>query len=162
MKAASTSSWHHAALVFALGSFFGSILMGSGPSPAPAGCFVEVYDCREVDGFCVAQTEQGTTDPNKRLRVCDNGLRAAEHGELGRTLPPLPQTRIRLCYCFQSTRIAPCDDPPQGYEKLPSCGTNGHGQCCYGRDRSPCDTLHNSSQSALSSHFCSGFNPANP
>jgi len=162
MKAASTSSWHHAALVFALGSFFGSILMGSGPSPAPAGCFVDVLDCRQVDGFCVAQTEQGTEDPNKRLRVCDNGIRSAAIGEFGRTLPPLPQTRIRRCYCFVSTLVAPCDTPQQDYEKLSSCGTNGHNQCCYGRNPSPCDTLHNSYQTALSPDFCEGSSPANP
>jgi hypothetical protein len=162
MNASGRSAVHHAALVFAIASLLGSVLSGAGPSPAPAGCMVEVYDCREVDGFCVAQSEQGTIDPNKRLRICDNGLRAAAHGELGHTYPPLPQSRLRECYCFRETRIASCDDPPAGFEKLSSCGTNGHGQCCYGKGRVSCDTLHNSSQSGLSPHACSGFNPANP
>lgn len=162
MRSTQLNNYYHAAFVFAVASFLGSFMLGSGPSPAPAACMVEVYDCREVDGFCVAQSEANTQDPNKRLRVCDNGLRAASHGEAGHVYPQVPQTRVRLCYCFQETLVASCGSAPHGYEKLSSCGTNGHGQCCYGRGRVHCDTLHNSNQAALSGTACSGLNPANP
>ncbi len=167
MSNQSRTMWHHGALVFAVASAV--FMMGSGSIPSPSGCMVEVYDCREVNGFCVAQSVpsspngQPPSDPTKRLRICDNGLRSANHAESGFTYASPYQTRQRVCYCFTTTYIAACDwVPTPGIIKLPSCGTNGHGQCCFGEGKAFCETLHNSSQGVLSSTSCSGFNPANP
>jgi hypothetical protein len=164
------SKWHHTTLIFAVGSVLGAVMIGSGPTPAAPACKVPEFDCREADGFCVAQSEPSIgdpprppSDPAKRLRICDNGARNATTGESGYKYAFPAQNQLRKCYCFTSTYIAACDSvPPPGTIKLTSCGTNSAGQCCFGDGRSECDTLHNSYQQQLSPDTCTGSAPANP
>jgi hypothetical protein len=156
------SKWHHAALVFAVGSVFGSVMMGSGPGTSAPACRVQTYECLTVNGFCVAQS--GENDPNgnpppasQRLRLCENGNRAANAGEAGNP-PAFPsETILRKCYCFLQTLIADCSSTPANYIKLDSCGTNSGGQCCFGQGRVECDTLLGSYQQKLNtSSSCTG------
>jgi hypothetical protein len=154
------SKWHHATLVFAVGSVFSSVMMGSGPSTTTPPCRVQEYDCRTVDGFCVNQVGQGQT--LQRMKICEQGSRAAGQGESGHLYSTTPQSQLRRCYCFTATLVAPCDAAvPSGYEKLSSCGTSTGGDCCCGKGSYQCDTLDNSYQLALNqSSSCSGV--ANP